>query len=94
MAHSVYIWNFHTNQVNKLTKFNEFNICSGLKWNKENEELAIGTLSGEIEVWDFTKRKIKWKFMIHNERVGALSFYGNLLLTGSRDWSIFLNDVR
>ena len=34
------------------------------------------------------------EFTDHVERVGALSLFGNLLLTGSRDNSIFLYDLR
>ena len=94
LANSVYIWNYHNNNVNKLTHFDDYNIVSGLAWDKKSEKLSIGTLNGEVEIWDFNKNKKILNFEDHNERVGALSLIDNYFITGSRDRRILFYDLR
>jgi cell division cycle 20-like protein 1 (cofactor of APC complex) len=94
LANSVYIWNYHNNLVNKLTYFDDYNIVSGLSWDKKSEKLSIGTLNGEVEIWDVQKNLKILNFEDHNERVGALSLIDNYFLTGSRDRRILFYDLR
>ena len=94
LANSVYIWNYHSNGVKKLTYYDDYNIVSGLSWDRKSEKLGIGTLNGEVEIWDFVKQKKILSFEDHNERVGAISLIDNYFLTGSRDRRILFYDIR
>lgn len=51
-------------------------------------------MSGVVQIYDIETMKEMVKIEDHIERVGALSFNQNLLLTGSRDNCIFLYDLR
>jgi len=56
--------------------------------------LAVGTLSGEVQIYDVsTGRKLR-SMTGHNRRVAALAWHGNFLATGSRDSSVLFRDVR
>lgn len=52
LANSVYIWNFQNNKVNKLGCFDDYNLASGITWDLNSENLAIGTVQGTVEFWD------------------------------------------
>lgn len=45
---TVYIWNFATTQVKKLTQFDNFNIISAIQWNSDGEKAVVGTLTGLV----------------------------------------------
>jgi hypothetical protein len=61
--------------------------CSG-------SEIAIGTNTGHVQVWD-TARGAKIRDLhSHTNRVGALAWSSSLLATGSRDRTIQLQDLR
>ena len=57
-------------------------------------EIAIGTLSGSIQIWDTTKNVKTRELLSHTNRVGTLAWSSSLLASGSRDRSILLHDVR
>lgn len=94
LANIAYVWNFETNEVNKILELEEENFISCIKWDKNGKNLIVGNLEGNVQIFDFEKKKEIIKFTNHMERVGAISFHQNLLLTGSRDTLIYLYDIR
>ena len=52
LGNTVYIWNFKTNSVNKLTTFSNYNMPTHLSWDIVSEILVVGTLNGATEIWD------------------------------------------
>lgn len=94
LGNAAYLWNFKNNVVEKLTQFEDHNILTGLCWEKNNESLAIGALNGKVQIWDVQKKKCVREFEQHHERVGSLSLFQSLLITGSRDRQILMNDLR
>jgi WD40 repeat protein len=50
--------------------------------------------SGKIQIWDSTTAKVIRELHSHESRVGALAWNSTLLASGSRDRSIFLQDIR
>ena len=46
LANSIYIWNFHSNDVQKVKEFPEYNILSGVSWDLKSEKFCIGLLNG------------------------------------------------
>ena len=62
LANSVYIWNYNSNKVSKLTQFQDYDIAAGITWDMNSENLVIGTLNGNIECWDGEKKKLFLNF--------------------------------
>ena len=94
LANTAYVWNFQTNQVNKILELEEENFVSCLSWDKKGKNLVVGNIEGTVKIFDFEKNAEVNIFDNHLERVGALSLFDNLLITGSRDSFIYLYDLR
>ena len=94
LGNTTYMWNFDTNTVDKITCFDDYNLVSSICWNKEGDKLVIGSLNGGVELWDPIKKKKIYQWDSHEERVGAISLFGDNLLTGSRDRKILYFDLR
>ena len=94
LGQALYIWNYHTNQVKKLTEFYGRNLITSESWAPESNLLGIGSKEGAISLWDGVKETNLRKYYEHSERVGALSIFGNLVLTGSKDRTILMRDTR
>lgn len=59
LGNTAYIWNFNTNQVNKLVSYQHDNLPTSLSWDLSSDKLIIGTLDGTVEFWDVEKNKIE-----------------------------------
>ena len=94
LGQALYIWNYHSNQVKKLTEFFGRNLLTSVSWDPKSDILGIGSKEGAVSLWDGVKEVNIKKYYEHTERVGALSIFGNMLLTGSKDRSILLRDTR
>ena len=89
-----YLWNYNKLETNLLTK-NKYDIeyCSS-SFMDNGICIGLGLNNGDIELWDIEK-KIKIRSLKgHNERVGALTWNGYNLYSGSKDTIIFNHDVR
>lgn len=67
-------------------------IVTGLKI--EDYVMAIGHSNGSTELYDLEKCCIVRTLSKHENRVSALTFMDSLLITGSKDKSILVNDLR
>lgn len=95
LGNACYIWSFNSNAVDKVTEFSdETNLLTALAWDGRSDALAIGSLSGRVEMHDVEKKALVRSYDFHSERVGAISLLNNMLLIGSRDKLISLTDVR
>ena len=94
LGNSCYLWNFNNNNVEKIAEFDENNTLTSLTWDLKSDYLAIGALDGKVEILDANRKQVVRSLDNHRERVGALSLYGNLLLSGSRDKTVLLSDIR
>ena len=94
LGNGCYLWSFNNNLVEKVSELDENNLITSLTWNMKSDNLAIGAMDGKVEIFDAQKIVTTHSFYDHHERVGALSFFGNMLLTGSRDKRITLRDIR
>nr|XP_056705019.1 cell division cycle protein 20 homolog B [Euleptes europaea] len=92
----LYIWNGETNQNVK-----SIDLCSSCKyyvasiaWMRENPWLAFATSDGEVQLWDIETQKRLRTMFGHLSVVGALSWNGPILSSGSRLGYIHHHDVR
>ena len=56
--------------------------------------MSIGHSNGTIEIFDIDKAQRIRKMIKHENRVSALMFIDNLLVSGSKDKSILVHDLR
>jgi cell division cycle 20-like protein 1 (cofactor of APC complex) len=56
--------------------------------------VAIGTKSGEVQLWDVARGKLVRAMGGHQGRAGALAWSSTVLASGSRDRSVLLRDPR
>lgn len=91
----VYLWNAYTSQVTKLCDLSsENNPVTSVAWTEKGDSLAIGTHSGDVQIWDTIKTKKINTLSGHTTRVGSLAWNDNLLCSGSRDRMILMRDLR
>ncbi|GCC26729.1 hypothetical protein chiPu_0005147 [Chiloscyllium punctatum] len=72
----------------------EAGYISSVAWIKDRNNLAIGTSTAHVQLWDIeTKKKLR-NMHSHSSMVGALSWNSYILSSGSRFGSIHHHDVR
>lgn len=94
LASCVYLWSACTSKVTKLCDLGEDGPVTSVTWNQRGTDLAIGTHTGEVQIWNTAKCKKVNTMKGHVARVGTLAWSSHLLASGSRDRMIFLRDPR
>jgi len=92
----VYLWSACTSKVTKLCDLGDHTqeAVTSVAWTQRGIHLAVGVHNGEVQIWDTVKcRKVR-TMPGHSARIGALSWSGSILASGSRDRNIYLRDVR
>ena len=56
--------------------------------------IAIGTSKGYVQIWDTAEQKMLWNIKVHDQRVGAIAWNGDLVASGSRDRSVAQFDIK
>jgi len=81
-------------EPNNNILINSKNYISGLLFSEMGDTLAVGNSYGQLELYDInTKQKII-SFKGHSDRIGAISWNGNIISTGSKDCFIITRDIR
>ena len=95
LTSNVYLWSATTSKVSKLCDLGYNDIVTGISWSTQNNTLAIGTNTGEVQLWDVNRNTIVRTMIGHLGRIGAISWNsGNYFSTGSRDKHILHRDLR
>jgi len=105
----VYLWSACTSKVTKLCDLSTSgnsnnndndrgsateNAVTSVSWTQRGTHLAVGVNNGEVQLWDTVKCKMIRTMGGHSARIGALSWSGPTLASGSRDRLIYLRDMR
>jgi len=92
----VYLWSACTSKVTKLCDLGAStqDSVTSVAWTQKGTHLAVGVNNGEVQIWDTVKCKKIRTMGGHSARIGALSWSGATLASGSRDRLICLRDVR
>lgn len=96
----VYLWNACTSKVTKLCDLSEGSSSgenakvTSVSWTQKGTHLAVGVSTGELQFWDAINCKRIRTMLGHSARIGALSWSGPTLASGSRDRLIYLRDMR
>ena len=96
LGSSVYLWSACTSKVTKLCDVGaeESDSVTSICWAQRGSHIAIGTNSGRVQIWDVAREERVRDMAPHSSRVGTMAWSSTLLATGSRDRSIFLQDIR
>jgi len=91
----VYLWSAATSVVTKLCDVGTDHgpVCS-VSWSPRGRELAVGTVSGIVHVWDATTGQRVRSLSGHTSRVGVVAWSSTLLSSGSRDHRVLNRDLR
>jgi len=90
----VYVWNATSNRVSRMCDVGCDNVTS-LGWAARSDmHLAVGTSSGELQIWDKEHCKKTQSMGGHCKSVCSLAWNGFVLSTGGRDGYICHRDVR
>ena len=93
LGSSAYLWSSQ-GKVTKLSDVGTNNMITSVGWSMNGGNLAIGTYTGTVQVWDVNRLKQIRNLKTHEGRVGALAWSSSILATGSRDKSIIMNDIK
>jgi cell division cycle 20-like protein 1 (cofactor of APC complex) len=91
---SVYLWSATSNKVTKLYDLGQNDLVTSVSWSNSGAHLAVGTNTGNLQIWDTTKCKMIKTLPGHEGRVGSVAWNSKFLSTGSRDKSILHRDLR
>ena len=91
---AVYIWSACTSQVKKLCELPADNSITSVGWSNRGQHLAIGTDSGDTQIWDANHCSFVRSLPGHLGRVSSVSWNGSIVSTGSRDRTIMSRDMR
>ncbi|GFH50148.1 cell division cycle 20-like protein 1, cofactor of APC complex [Chaetoceros tenuissimus] len=101
----VYLWSACTSNVTKLCDLSEPEngqpnsnqdspTVTSVSWTQKGTRLAVGVSNGEVQFWDTIRCERLRRMEGHSARIGALSWSGPILASGSRDRFICLRDMR
>lgn len=94
LASCVYLWSGANNRVFKVCDLGSDDSVTSVSWSKKGQLLGVGTNQGDVHIWDINKVKQVRTLQGHSSRVGSLAWSETCLVSGSRDKSILLRDVR
>ncbi|XP_067928669.1 cell division cycle protein 20 homolog [Watersipora subatra] len=90
----LYVWNATSGDIAQLMELDETEYISSVSWVKEGSFLAVGTSTGEVQIWDSAHKKKLRSMFGQESRVGSLAWNSHLLSSGSRSGTIHQHDVR
>ena len=90
----VYLWNASTTKVCELVSLGPTELVTSVSWTQRGTYLAVGTSTGEVQIWDAAQVKRVRRMDGHLQRVGALAWNSHTLSSGGGDKSILQRDMR
>lgn len=94
LSQCVYLWSAQNSKVTKLCDLGSSDTVTSVSWEPRGQYLAIGTNTGDVQIWDSSKSKKVSVLAGHTARVGCLAWNTAVLTSGSRDKSILHRDIR
>ncbi|KAK0162363.1 hypothetical protein PV327_008707 [Microctonus hyperodae] len=94
LAGNVYLWNAGTGTIEQLFELEGNDYVCSVAWIQEGPYLAVGTPSGNTELWDCAQMKRVRIMNGHAARVGSLAWNSHILSSGCRSGQIVHHDVR
>jgi cell division cycle 20-like protein 1 (cofactor of APC complex) len=95
LGNCVYLWSPSGGKVHKLCENAEGNTIASVGWSRNSQYLGVGTVSGEVQLWD-VKKMVKVRTQTgHSARTCSIAWSdSSMYSTGSRDTTILHRDAR
>jgi len=93
LGSSVYSWNNGNNRVTKVCALDCASVTS-VNWAQSGQQLAVGTSSGDVQLWDKAQCRKLRTMTGHKGNVCSIAWSGHVLSTGGQDGCIIHRDVR
>ena len=90
----VYLYHFASGESRELYEAFSCEAVTSVVFNPEGKRLAIGNLLGQIAIWDVEREREIFSIEEHTDRVACMDWGTNGLLSGSKDKSVLLHDIR
>lgn len=90
---SVYTWNNGSNRVTRVCALDCASVTS-VNWAHSGKHLAVGTSSGDVQIWDSAKSRKLRTMTGHKGNVCSIVWNGFVLSTGGQDGCLIHRDVR
>ena len=90
----IYLWSATNSKVTKLSDIGPNNRVTSVQWSRDGNHFAVGTHTGDLQIWDTTKSKIIKTLKGHDGRICAVAWNNTFLSTGSRDHNILHRDLK
>lgn len=92
----VYLWSACTSKVSKLCELGATvdETVTSISWSLTGNQIAVGTSTGQVQIWDAARCTKIRSLAHHGSRVGSLAWSSTLLASGGRDRNIYLQDIR
>ena len=81
---TVYLWNAGTGTIEQLFELEGNDYVCSVAWIQQGPYLAVGTTSGNTELWDCSEMKRARIMNGHAARVGSLAWNHHILSSGCR----------
>lgn len=94
LGSTVYLWNAATGTIEQLFELESNDYVCSVSWIQQGPYLAVGTTSGNTELWDCSEMKRARVMNGHAARVGSLAWNHHVLTSGCRTGQIIHHDVR
>lgn len=91
---SVFLWSASSSKVTKLCELAPGDSITSVTWAVRGSQVAVGTFSGQVQIWDAAHGAKIRDMKSHTSRVGVLAWSSGALASGSRDRTILVQDVR
>ncbi|XP_034934492.1 cell division cycle protein 20 homolog [Chelonus insularis] len=94
LGSTVYLWNAASGTIEELFELDGNDYVCSVAWIQEGPYLAVGTPTGNTELWDCSQMKRVRIMNGHAARVGSLAWNAHILSSGCRSGQIVHHDVR
>ena len=90
----IYLWQATDSRVTKLSDFGPQNRVTSVQWSRDGSLFAVGTHTGELQIWDTVQNRLIRTLGGHDGRICTIAWNSTFLSTGSRDHNILHRDLR
>lgn len=94
LSSSVYLWESTTGSVSRLCDLGSNFTVTSVSWVNDGNHLAVGSNNGTVQIWDASQQSLVHSYTGHTARVGVITKTSQGFVSGSRDKSILMRDLR
>lgn len=94
LNNTVYLFNCETSEFQEVYEGYETEMVTSIAFSPDGDHLAIGNDLGQLAFWDVRTQKNVSTMNKHDDRIGCLDWGLTGLLSGSKDTTIQVSDMR